>query len=44
MLVQLASVVEINVLSNICVTDPLSNKNHLKIANKLEPERELNQQ
>jgi hypothetical protein len=45
-LVQLASMVEIYVSSNICVTDPkeFSNKNHLKVANKIEPERELNQQ
>jgi hypothetical protein len=45
-LIQLVSVVEIYVSSNICITNPVgySNKNHLKIEKVVEPERELDQQ
>jgi hypothetical protein len=37
---------EIYVSSNICVSNPVdySNKNNLKLAKILEPERELNEQ
>ncbi len=45
-LIQLVSVMEIYVSSNICVSNPVdySNKNNLKLAKILEPERELNEQ